>query len=87
MLTHAIVRTPGKNFNQGITTAKLKKPDYFTTLRQHEAYCKIIENCGLNVTILPPDLDYPDCPFVEDTAVITKDFVIITRPGEKKKTG
>ncbi|MCK4343965.1 MAG: hypothetical protein KAX05_01670 [Bacteroidales bacterium] len=87
MFTNAIVRTPGKNFNQGITTAKLEKPDYFTTLRQHDAYCKVIENCGLNITILPPDPDYPDCPFVEDTAVITKDFVIITRPGDKKRQG
>ena len=70
MFTRAIVRPPAPNFSEGLTTAGLGAPDYERALRQHEAYCAALEQCGLTLTRLAADSDYPDSTFVEDTAVI-----------------
>ncbi len=87
MFTQAIVRKPGRNFAQGITSANLGKPDYPTALNQHERYCEALRTCGLQLTILEPDLDFPDGCFVEDVAVITEKCAIITRPGDISRQG
>ena len=71
MFRHAIVRTPGENFADGLTTADLGKPDFSKVLVQHAAYCDALEQCGLEVVRLDADLDHPDSTFVEDAAVLT----------------
>ncbi|MDK2978468.1 MAG: dimethylargininase, partial [Bacteroidales bacterium] len=50
-------------------------------------YCEALIKCGLELTILEADPNYPDSCFVEDTAVVTKDFGVITRPGDKSRLG
>ena len=81
MLTHAIVCRPAANFGQGLTTAGLGAPDYARAIEQHNAYCAALERCGLTLTFLEPDPRYPDSTFVEDTAVVTEQLAILTRPG------
>lgn len=87
MLEHAIVRTPGRNFSEGLTTIKGAAPDYEKTLEQHEAYCAALERCGLAVERLPADVAYPDSTFVEDAAIVTRHFAILTHPGAKSRMG
>ena len=88
MFTKAIVRKPGKNFAQGLTTAAgLKPPDYHLILRQHEAYVETLKSIGLGVIALEPLPDYPDAYFVEDTAVVTEHIAIITNPGADTRKG
>lgn len=84
---NAIVRTPGSNFSLGLTSANLGAPDYIKALEQHAAYCSALQNCGLNLTILEPDLEYPDSTFVEDTAVLTPGTAILTCPGAASRIG
>ena len=79
--TRAITRLPSKTFAKGITTSKLGTPDLTLTLKQHEQYCQALETCGLTVTTLDPDPNFPDSTFVEDTAILTKNFAVITNPG------
>ena len=79
--TRAITRLPSKTFAKGITTSKLGTPDLTLALKQHEQYCQALETCGLTVTTLDPDPNFPDSTFVEDTAILTKDFAVITNPG------
>lgn len=79
--TRAITRLPSKNFAYGVTTSKLGVPDYALTLQQHKQYCQALETCGLIVNTLDPDPQFPDSTFVEDTAILTKDFAVITNPG------
>ena len=85
--THAIVCSPYKNFIYGITTASLGKPDYPKALRQHQNYVKTLKELGLKVAILPPDKNYPDSTFVEDTAVLTSSCTVITNPGVESRRG
>ncbi|MBI9055206.1 MAG: hypothetical protein JEY96_15390 [Bacteroidales bacterium] len=87
MFTKAIVRKPASTYANGITTSDLGKPDINLALKQHEAYCEALIKCGLELIILDADPNFPDSCFVEDTAVVTKDFGIITRPGDKRRLG
>jgi dimethylargininase len=87
MFTHAITRSPGKNFSQGLTTATLGIPSYELILKQHSAYVETLRSIGLKVTVLDPQPDYPDAHFVEDTAVVTSDVAIITNPGADSRIG
>jgi dimethylargininase len=41
----------------------------------------------LRVITLPPDEDYADSTFVEDTAVLTDHFAVLTRPGAPSRAG
>ena len=85
--TRAIVRIPGENFGQGITTSNLGKPNYHLALEQHHTYCESLKECGLELIVLEPALDFPDSTFVEDTAIVTEKCAVITRPGDKRRRG
>lgn len=88
MFTKAIVRTPGHSFIDGLTAhPELGKPDYKLAIRQHEAYVKALEHCGLLVQTLPAQEEFPDSCFVEDVAVCTTRFALITRPGADTRRG
>jgi len=87
MLTSAVVRRPGPGFSNGITTSDLGKPDGALTLRQHSDYVQALRACGLAVRILDSDDQYPDCPFIEDTAVVLGNILVITRPGAESRRG
>jgi dimethylargininase len=87
LFRHAIVRLPGDNFTQGLTTAELGTPNMPLALSQHEAYCQALENCGVALIRLPADLQHPDSTFVEDTAVLTSRAAILTRPGAASRLG
>jgi dimethylargininase len=90
MFTQAIVRIPGENFQDGLTTVGegvLGAPIFEKALAQHAAYCRALEACGLRLTVLDKDLDHPDSTFVEDTAVLTAHAAILSRPGAASRLG
>ncbi|HKB67051.1 MAG TPA: arginine deiminase family protein [Pyrinomonadaceae bacterium] len=87
MFSRAIIRQPGRNYAHGLTRVALGAPDYKRALRQHAAYCEALERCGLQLTHLEPDENYPDSTFVEDTAVLTPAVGVLTRPGAASRRG
>jgi len=87
MYTKAIVRRPGPNFADGITTSNLGKPDFEKAVEQHSAYRDALTRCGLELIVLEADERYPDGCFVEDTAIVTDEVAVITRPGAASRTG
>jgi len=87
MFANAIVRKPGKSMINGLTTAHLGVPDYELALVQHQSYIKALTDCGLKVTVLPADEDFPDSTFVEDAALLTLYCAIITNPGAASRKG
>lgn len=87
MFKNAIVRIPGKNFAEGLTTVDLGVPKYDRVLQQHSRYCEALRECGLTIATLEADLNYPDSTFVEDTAVLTARSAILTRPGAASRGG
>lgn len=87
MYKNAIVRLPGRNFADGLTTAGLGLPQYSRALEQHALYCEALKECGLAFTTLEADLRFPDSTFVEDTAVLTARGAVLTRPGAPSREG
>ena len=85
--TNAIVKQPCINITKGLSKSSLGFPDYELALEQHIKYREALEQCGVKVTILESDDNYPDSTFVEDTAVLTKDCAIITNPGALSRKG
>lgn len=83
----AITRKPGYSFTQGITTANLGVPDIALAQAQHEQYVATLKACELEVIDLDADEDFPDGCFVEDTALITPGFAVITNPGAASRRG
>jgi len=87
MFTKAIVRKPGISMVKGLTTAGLGKPDYAKACKQHANYVRALEECGLEVQILDADERFPDSVFVEDPALLTKRFALVTNPGASTRQG
>ncbi len=85
--TRAIVRRPGSSLVNGLTSANLGAVNYELALVQHDAYACALRECGLTVIVLPPDDDYPDSTFVEDTALLTPECAIMMRPGASSRRG
>lgn len=83
----AIVCTPCKNMVHGHTTANLGEPNYQTALNQHKNYINLLKELELEVNELLPDENYPDSTFVEDTAVFTPEFSVLTNPGAESRKG
>jgi len=86
LFTQALVRPPGVNFADGLTSAA-GQPDLQRALEQHQQYCQVLRRCGLDLVCLPADERYPDGTFVEDTAVIVGDAAVITHPGAPSRRG
>jgi len=76
MFKNIIVRRPCKGLVEGITTANLGKPDYELALKQHDKYIETLRECGVNVTVLEANEEFPDSCFVEDVALCTRKCVI-----------
>jgi dimethylargininase len=86
-LSRGLVRPPGANFADGLTSAGLGVPVYAQALKQHEAYCEALVQCGLSLVRLKADERYPDSTFVEDAAIVTQSDAILTRPGAPSRIG
>lgn len=87
MFSHAITRIPGSDYPKGLTTSALAAPDLELALRQHDAYVRCLESLGLTVQVLPAAPGFPDACFVEDTAVVTREIAVISRPGAPSRLG
>lgn len=61
--------------------------DHATALAQHAAYEQALMDLGCRVHRLPSDASMPDAVFIEDTAVVTDEIAVITRPGAKSRRG
>ena len=61
--------------------------DYERAREQHEEYRALLASLGCDVIALPGDAAYPDCVFLEDTAIVLDDMAVITRPGAESRRG
>jgi dimethylargininase len=87
MFTRALLKKPCRNLAKGLSTAGFGLPDFEKALAQHEAYANALRACGVELTILAADEDYPDSVFIEDTAVLSEKVAVITRPGASSRRG
>lgn len=87
MFTKAITRRPGPEMVDGITSQDLGKPDFELALKQHDTYVQTLRDLGLEVTVLDAEPGYPDCCFVEDTAIVCQEVAVLTPLGAPSRQG
>src|SRR5262249_29249879 len=49
--------------------------------RQHADYCRALADCGAQVRTLDVNSAYPDCTFIEDTAIVLDEVAILCPMG------
>ncbi|MFX0206408.1 MAG: dimethylarginine dimethylaminohydrolase family protein [Candidatus Hodarchaeota archaeon] len=85
---YALVRKPGAKFSCCISSHPQRNTISLTlAYKQHENYCRVLTDLGLEIIHLPQDDDYPDSCFVEDNAVIYNGKGFITRMGVESRQG
>lgn len=82
---HALLREISGEFARAVISDRGRPPDVSLAREQHAAYRDRLEQAGYQVTVLPGDDRFPDCVFVEDTAVIGT--ALITHPGAESRVG
>jgi dimethylargininase len=88
VISRAWVRGVPDTFDQAITMSdRGPRPDVARARRQHDDYVSRLESSGLNVTRISEDERYPDCVFIEDTAVLLGSLLVATRPGAVDRRG
>lgn len=85
--TRILARRPADNFADGLTTVDLGQPNIALAMQQYDYYLDALRDCGLDVTVLPPDDRFPDGHFVEDPIVIFRDMAFLCRSGAGSRRG
>jgi dimethylargininase len=55
--------------------------DWNRATQQHHGYCQMLRNCGTEILNLEGNLDFPDCVFIEDTAVVLDEVAVLASMG------
>jgi dimethylargininase len=86
--THALVRGVPRTYDRCIRPAGSDGPiDLALAREQHREYCLALRSAGLGLIEIEPDDRFPDCCFVEDTAILVGEKAIITRMGAESRRG
>lgn len=82
----ALVRGVSARFDRALRAAPVAL-DVERARAQHAGYVAALESAGVPVEWLEPDARYPDCCFIEDTAVVVGARRLLTRPGAPSREG
>jgi dimethylargininase len=84
----AITRDVSLSINNcELTHVQPQAIDVERAIAQHEEYRNLLASLGLEVIRIPADPAFPDCVFIEDTAIVLDDLAVITRPGAPSRRG
>jgi dimethylargininase len=84
----AITHVPSPHLDEGVRTHVAYAPiDYGRAVRQHEAYCQLLGQCGADVRTLDVNRHLPDCVFVEDTAIVLDEVAVLASMGHHTRGG
>ena len=61
--------------------------NYKKAVEQHENYCDLLNDCGLEVIELSMNRSFPDSTFIEDTAVVFDELAIMASVGVESRRG
>jgi len=82
----AITHAPSQHIDQCKRTYVAQTPvDYDRALDQHEGYCRTLHKCGAEVRTLEVNREFPDCAFVEDTAIVLDELAVLAAMGEESR--
>lgn len=84
----AITHAPSPLMEQCERTYVERSPiDLARAQQQHRAYRQMLRDCGAEVRVLEVNRDWPDCVFVEDTAIVLDELAVLARMGTESRRG
>jgi len=86
-MAFALMRAVPDSFTEALVRGDRPPIDVAAARRQHDAYRAVLVVAGYTVKLLEADEGHPDCPFVEDTAVVLGETAVLARPGAKSRRG
>jgi dimethylargininase len=82
----ALTHVPSPNLDCGQRTHVARQPiNYALAVRQHEEYSRMLRACGADVHVLDVNRDLPDGTFLEDTAVVLDELVVVASMGTEAR--
>jgi dimethylargininase len=85
---HALTHAPSPNLDRGLRTHVARVAiDFDLALRQHAGYCDTLRALGVEVHTLDVNRDWPDAPFIEDTAVVLDEIAVLLSMGAEERRG
>jgi len=82
----ALVRGVPDSYTDALASYFGTGPTNITLARkQHETYCAILREHGIDITMISPDHNHPDCMFVEDQAVVVDGHMLLPTPGHPSR--
>ena len=84
----AITRGVSLNLEACELTYRVReKIDYGKAWLQLEHYCKLLRRWDVDLVAIPSSQQYPDCCFVQDTAVVLDEVCVMASMGATKRRG
>lgn len=84
----ALVRHLPATFNDCLKPPETKQPiDLALAREHHRCYRDTLQSLGLELIEIGADDAYPDCVFVEDTAIIAGETAVLSRFGVEARSG
>jgi dimethylargininase len=83
----ALVRAVPDSFVDALVMGERPAINLERARSQHATYRTLLERDGYEVRVIAADEAYPDCPFVEDTAVVLDTVAVATCPGAPQRRG
>jgi dimethylargininase len=83
----ALVREIPDTFDRAIVSDPGATIDVPAARDQYTDYLRRLEKAGYELVVIPPDPNYPDCVFIEDTALVAGEIAVATRPGAPSRRG
>lgn len=74
-MRRALLRAVPDSFSEALVSGPRPAIDVAQARRQHDAYRAVLVDAGYSVEVIAADEAHPDCPFIEDTAVVLQNFV------------
>ena len=87
-MTVALTRQPPQSLvHCEVSHVEREAIDFSQAVRQHQKYCRALQQHGLDVQTLPPVEAYPDSVFVEDNAIVLDELAVLTSMGTDSRKG
>jgi dimethylargininase len=83
----ALIRAVPDSFADALVMGERPSIDVERARHQHRLYRSVLEDAGYAVRTVDTDENHPDCPFIEDAAVVLDTLAVITRPGALQRRG
>ena len=84
----ALTRQPAQSLvHCEVSHVEREDIDFSLAVRQHQMYCRALQQQGMDVQTLPPVEAYPDSVFVEDNAIVLDEVAVLTSMGTVSRQG